>query len=301
MRPFILFVAALWAVTAAPACAGPDRQQEVVVKAGAITLAGTLHRPGKGPGNRPAVVIVHGSGKTTREAASFWVDAAVRAGLVTLVLDKRGTGKSGGDYPPWDVRTTPAMFSDLAADVEHAVRWLAKQPGVDPRRIGLVGGSQAGWIMPLAASREPLIRFLFIGEGVPLPAGIEEAHSTYLDGVATYGEARPTLRQIAAADVFAEDFIGERGYDPAPVLSGIGIPVMWTFGLYDEAIPTRASIDRIGQLQKAGKANFDLHLFPFGDHNFRNVFTRERYDVSAILRDWLERRGVLRAAGAPRP
>ena len=70
---------------------------------------------------------------------------------------------------------------------------------------------------------------------------------------------------------------------------------MWTYGLYDEAIPTHLSIDRIGALQKAGKANFDIHIFPFGDHNFYNVFNGDRYDLSLVLREWLSKIGVASA------
>jgi hypothetical protein len=55
---------------------------------------------------------------------------------------------------------------------------LSKQQGIDPERIGLIGGSQAGWIMPLAASQEPLVRFIIAGAGVPLSAGAENIHET---------------------------------------------------------------------------------------------------------------------------
>lgn len=275
--------------------------RDVQIVADGVTLAGTLHRPSRGEKPIPAVVIVHGSGPTTRDMTTFWTNSALRAGgIAVLVYDKRGTGQSTGTYPEWNIATTPKMFSDLSSDAEHAIRWLARQPGIDATRLGLVGGSQAGWIMPLAASRERLIRFLFIGEGVPLPAGIEEIHSTYLDAVARYGEGRPTLRQMAAADVLAEDYVGERGYDPASVLGSLDIPVMWTFGLYDEAIPMRLSIDRLGQLRKQGRGNFDVHLFPFGDHNFYDVFSGERYDLAAVIRGWLDRIGITRA-GRPRP
>lgn len=270
--------------------------REVQIVADGITLAATLHRPSRGRTPMPAVVIVHGSGPTTRDMMTFWTNSALHAGgIAVLVYDKRGTGQSTGSYPQWNVTTTPKMFSDLSSDVEHAIRWLARQPDIDATRLGLIGGSQAGWVMPLAASRERLIRFLFIGEGVPLPAGIEEIHSTYLDALARYGESRPTLRQMAAADVLAEDYIGERGYDPAVVLASLDIPVMWTFGLYDEAIPTRLSIDRLGQLRRGGRTNFALHVFPFGDHNFYDVFSGERYDVAVLIRRWLDEIGITRA------
>lgn len=285
---------------AAPVEAPPGiTAQEVKIAGDGVTLAATLHRPAHAKGLLPAVVIVHGSGPTTREMTTFWTNSTLRAGgVAVLVYDKRGTGQSTGTYPQWNVATTATMFSDLASDAEHAVRWLAQQPGIDPKRLGLIGGSQAGWIMPLAASREPLIRFLFIGEGVPLPAGIEDIHSTYLDSVTNDGKVRPTLRQINAADVLAEDYTGERGYDPAAVLASLQIPVMWTYGLYDEAIPTHLSLDRIGELRKRGRTNFEVHIFPFGDHNFYDVFSGERYDVSAVIRAWLNDRKITRAERA---
>ncbi|MGY4395416.1 dienelactone hydrolase [Sphingomonas sp. UYAg733] len=276
--------------------------RDATIVASDHVLAATLYRPPDAKGMLPAVVIVHGSGPVTRDMASFWVNSVLRAGgFAVLVYDKRGTGKSTGVYPEWDVKTTPKMFSDLASDAEEATRWLARQPGIDPHRLGLMGGSQAGWIMPLAASREPMIRFLFIGEGVPLPAGIEEIHSTYLDAVATYGQSRPSLRQIDAADALAEDYIGDKGYDPASVLRTLEVPVMWTYGLYDEAIPTHLSIDRIGQLQKAGRGNFEIHIFPFGDHNFYNVFSGARYDLAGVIRAWSDRLGITHPGYRSRP
>ena len=58
----------------------------------------------------------------------------------------------------------------LARDAAAAARFLAKQPGIDPRRVGLAGQSQAGWIPPLAAAREPAIRFLLMFSGPAVTA-----------------------------------------------------------------------------------------------------------------------------------
>ena len=269
---------------------------EVRIPAGDIVLDATLYRPKGAKKDIPGVVLGHGSGSYPRKFNSFWVDTALKTGAAVLSYDKRGTGKSTGNYIEWDTKDTAAMFQRLAVDMNHAVRWLAKQPGVDRNRVGLVGGSQAGWVLPLAASQEPLVKFVVIGEGVPLPAGIEIAHSTYLDLVSKEGEGNPAPRHVAAADILSFEAVGSEdeplGYDPSPVLENLKTPVLWIFGLYDGVIPARASIDRIGRLQKAGKTNHDIHIFPFGDHNFQNVFTKGSYDVGDVSRQWLTKIGL---------
>jgi dienelactone hydrolase len=264
------------------------QKTEFKIPAGDVVLAATLYRPRGAKGDLPAVVLGHGSGPVTRERNGFWVRTALKTGMAVLVFDKRGSGESTGQLPQWKLPETPAMFQTLASDIAYAARLLAKQPGIDRNRIGLMGGSQAGWILPLAASQEPLVKFVIIGEGVPLPPGLEEMHGNYLRAVSREGEENPTLRQVSAADMFAMDYVGQMGFDPAPVLEKLTTPVLWTVGLYDGVIPARQSIDRIGQLHKAGKTNHSLHIFPFGDHNFNDVFTGNPYDMAEVSRGWLK-------------
>ena len=279
---------------------------DATIQAGDVTLGATLYRPAGARGDLPAVVLAHGSAPSTRKELGFYINNGLRMGVAVLAVDKRGTGQSTGRFEDWSLEGSTAWFSLLAGDVVRSVRWLSTQPGIDPQRIGLLGGSQAGWIMPLAASREPLVRFIIAGEGVPLPAYIEDAHGTYLEA-ATRGQDLATPAQLAAADAFAEDYDNRAGFDPTPILEGLSTPTLWIFGLYDEAIPTQLSIRRIGELQKAGRKNHAIHVFPFGDHNFRNVFTGDRYEIAPVARRWLEEIGVLKpgtpagpGAGAPR-
>ena len=269
------------------------RKTDVRIPAADVTLAATLYVPAQAKGKVPAVALGHGSAPSTRAMMGFWTNTALKSGVAVLVFDKRGTGGSTGTFEPFNVARSPIQFQHLASDLVYAVRWLARQPGIDTTRIGLMGGSQAGWTMPLAAAREPLVRFIVAGCGVPLPSGVEAVHERYLNTLRPWTGSRPSVRQIHEADAHAMDYTGEAGFDPHPVLETLTIPVLWIFGLYDHVIPTNLSIDRIGEYQRAGKRNFDIHVLPFANHNFVNVFTNERYDVSDAAKAWLRTKGFV--------
>jgi pimeloyl-ACP methyl ester carboxylesterase len=122
--------------------------KSVRIEAGDITIAADLLQPTASAVLRPGVVVIHGSGGSDRRnawAAGFAHGLAAR-GFAVVLPDKRGSGETDGDW-----RT--ADFETLAADAIAAVRWLQRQPGVDHRRVGVLGLSQGGHIAPLAAVR----------------------------------------------------------------------------------------------------------------------------------------------------
>lgn len=303
MRFFILAVMLTATVMNAAQAAGQSAlstadRRDVRIPAGDVVLAATLYRPAGAVGNLPAVVIAHGSAPSTRSMVGFYTSMALRMGMAVLAFDKRGVGESTGTYVAIDTDESVERLGELAADVEHGVRWLAAQPGIDRSAIGLFGGSQAGWVMPLAASREPLVRFIVAGAGVPLSYGQEMIHSEYLAEAAGDLSAPLPWRIVSAADVRAQDYEGPRGFDPAPVLEGLQIPMLWIFGLYDDVIPTVPSINRVGEILRAGNRNHYVEILPYSNHNFENVFTRERYDLTRIIGPWLRSVGVVPAAPA---
>ncbi|MEM9495745.1 MAG: CocE/NonD family hydrolase [Pseudomonadota bacterium] len=267
-------------------------ERRVHIEAGDVVLGASLYRPSTARGLLPAIVTAHGSAASTREGVGFYTHRALEMGFAVLSFDKRGVGETSGQHYPFDVESSDQVFNDLASDVAHAVRWFATQDGIDASRIGLFGGSQAGWIMPLAASKEPIVSFIVIGEGVPLSAGRENAHEKYLmarGGVD--GDVSPVL--IAAADAFIAAFDGVEGYDPEPVLLALDIPVLWIFGLRDAVIPVLPSIARLERLIRDGKANNDVVVLPFGDHSFNNLATGERYDLVDVIEPWLRKHAII--------
>jgi len=68
-------------------------------------------------------------------------------GVGAFVYDKRGTGRSQGSYTQ--------DFSLLADDAVAALREARRLAGARLTRIGYHGGSQGGWVAPLAANRAP--------------------------------------------------------------------------------------------------------------------------------------------------
>ena len=86
----------------------------------------------------------------------------IRRGVAVLGYDKRGVGGSTGDW-------NTASFDDLAGDAVAAFEYLKTRSDIDRAQIGLLGVSQAGWIMPLAAVRAKDFGFLISisGAGVP--------------------------------------------------------------------------------------------------------------------------------------
>src|SRR5687768_1020528 len=79
-------------------------------------------------------------------------------GVASVIYDKRGLGSSTGDW-------LRASFEDLAADALALVHFLKNTPGIDPRRIGLFGASQSGWIVALAASQSKDVAFIISQSG----------------------------------------------------------------------------------------------------------------------------------------
>jgi pimeloyl-ACP methyl ester carboxylesterase len=139
-----------------------EKQEDVRFVSGSLQLAGTVTTPLNG-GRHPAIILVHGSGAESRDHLLPYAHFLVRHGFVVFGYDKRGVGASTGD---WNMAT----LEDLAGDVIAAFDYLKTRPDIEPRQIGLLGISQAGWIMPIAAVRAKGLAFIIniSGAGVPV-------------------------------------------------------------------------------------------------------------------------------------
>ncbi len=107
------------------------RDEEISFSNGPVSLAGTLTLP-EGAGPHPAIVLVHGSNAQTRDGMGPWTRYFAGLGFAVLSFDKRGTGRSAGDWKQAD-------FGILAGDVLSGVRALAARPDIRPRQDRTLG------------------------------------------------------------------------------------------------------------------------------------------------------------------
>jgi pimeloyl-ACP methyl ester carboxylesterase len=245
-----------------------EKHEDVRFSSGDIQLAGTLISPSSGA-THPAIILVHGSGAENREYILPFARFLIRHGVAVLGYDKRGVGGSTGDW-------NTASFEDLAGDVVAAFNYLKTRRDIDARQIGLLGISQAGWIMPLAAVRAKDMAFLISISGAGIPAAettIDQARNEMtasgmpprdVDDIVglmklQYGFARTgqgwdryaaTREQLAARmgppppETFPAtpdhpywQFIRRLYfYDPAPTLRRLQVPTLALFGELDNNI-----------------------------------------------------------------
>ncbi len=127
-----------------------------------VTVHSQLFEPSTGTGKRPAIIYVHGGPPRQMLLGWHYSDYYSNAyatnqylasqGYVVLSVNYRlGIGYGFEFHRP--ARAGAAGASEYI-DVKAAAEWLAKQPNVDPKRVGVYGGSYGGYLVALALGRD---------------------------------------------------------------------------------------------------------------------------------------------------
>ncbi|MBR9826172.1 MAG: alpha/beta hydrolase [Alphaproteobacteria bacterium] len=120
--------------------------QDVRFQGGGEELAGRLVLA-EGDGPAPLLVLVHGSERTSAVDYAYHQRMLPAQGISVFVYDKRGTGGSTGEYTQ--------DFNLLASDAAAAHDTALELAGPRVEASGYFGGSQGGWVGPLAATLSP--------------------------------------------------------------------------------------------------------------------------------------------------
>jgi hypothetical protein len=138
---------------------------------GGIKLAGRLVLP-KGNDPVPIVVLVHGAERDSARDSYALQRLLPAENVGVFVYDKRGTGGSAGKYTQ--------DFDILADDAVAAMREAKRIAATRCARIGYQGGSQGGWVAPLAAARAP-VAFVIVSFGLAVSVIDEDQEEVALE------------------------------------------------------------------------------------------------------------------------
>jgi hypothetical protein len=233
-------------------------------------LAGTLTRP-KSTKRVPAVVMITGISKHERNEGlppytpfRDIADVLGRAGIAVLRVDDRGIGASTGDFDK-------ATSFDEADDVRSELAWLRKQPGIDPKRVGLVGHSEGGFIALVVASTDPALAAIAIlaGSGVPGEQlnSWQTAQTVDHDPTVPVDKRAETIRKYLAdrSDWSPRDtaFVAA---DPADYAKRVRAPVLIVQGGNDLHVPPRSAERLVATLHAAGNRDVTARIIPQLSH-----------------------------------
>jgi uncharacterized protein len=167
-------------------------------------LVGRLVMP-EGNGRVPVVVLIHGSEHDSGLDTYALQRMFPAQGVAAFVYDKRGTGASGGVYTQ--------DFDVLADDAVLAMKEARRLAGARAGRVGYQGGSQGGWVAPLAANRAP-VDFTVVSFGLAVTILEEDQQSVALDMHFHNHSAQDTVKalELARAGERVIETGGQEGY-----------------------------------------------------------------------------------------
>ncbi|GHH64046.1 hypothetical protein GCM10017673_05990 [Streptosporangium violaceochromogenes] len=230
--------------------------ENVAVDVGDTVLGATIRAP-LTPGRHPALIFVQGAGPGVRGEFTTQAEWLARAGIVTLVYDKRTVR--------YDFRHRD--FGLLADDALRVLARLRLRADVDPARIGLWGVSEGSWVVPIAAAKNPDVGFtvLVSAPNVSPMRQVTWALGEQLDRLHAPGGVRDLLARAMSA--VQMDFLR---YDGLPALRRIRRPVLALYGTRDPSIPfVESSKALTDALAAGGNTDYTIRYLQGADHGMR--------------------------------
>jgi len=224
----------------------------------------------EGEASSPAVAVLHGWGGN----AEMMLPLAAPlhgAGYAVLLFDARNHGRSEGD-----------SFSSMprfAEDLEHALDWLARQPGVDAGRMAVLGHSVGAAAALLTASRRS-----------NLAGAISIASFSHPDGMMRRMLASHHIPYVPLGWYvvhYVQHVIGHHFSDIAPcnTIRKIRCPVLLVHGTEDAIVPVEEA-----ESIYANRSGDHVRLLTLtGDHDSIDELDRHVGELTAFLNQAMAR------------
>lgn len=214
-----------------------------------------LYKPANWNGG-PAVIFVHGAGYlqnvhrgwSTYSREYMFHHLLMERGYMVLDLDFRASAGYGRD---WRTAIYRHMGGVDLNDHVDAARWLAAEHRVDPKRIGIYGGSYGGFITLMAMFTTPDV----FAAGAALRPVTDWAHYNhgYTSNILNTPQSDPEAYRKSSPIYFAE---GLKGH------------LLICHGMIDVNVHFQDSVRLAQRLIELRKENWELAGYPLEDHSF---------------------------------
>ena len=205
---------------------------------------------------RPGVVFVHGAGYL-QNAHRYWSTyfreymfhhVLAARGYVVLDVDYRASSGYGRD---WRTAIYRHMGGKDLEDIVDGARFLAAREGVNPRRIGVYGGSYGGFITLMAMFTTPDV----FAAGAALRPVTDWAHYNH-------GYTSNIL------NVPQKDADAYRRSSPIYFAEGLRGALLICHGMVDTNVHFQDSVRLAQRLIELRKENWELAAYPVENHAF---------------------------------
>jgi dipeptidyl aminopeptidase/acylaminoacyl peptidase len=215
-----------------------------------------IYKPANWKRGGPAVIFVHGAGYL-QNVHNGWSNYfreymfhhyLMEQGFLVMDLDYRG---SAGHGAAWRTAVYRHMGGKDLDDQVDAARWMAATHGVDPRRIGIYGGSYGGFITLMALFTQPDV----FAAGAALRPVTDWAH--YNHGYTSNILNTPQT-----------DMEAYKRSSPIYHAAGLKGALLICHGMVDINVHYQDSVRLAQKLIELGKENWELAAYPVEDHGF---------------------------------
>jgi dipeptidyl aminopeptidase/acylaminoacyl peptidase len=220
-----------------------------------VEVPARIYKPANWKGGH-AVIFVHGAGYL-QNVNRFWSSYAheymfhhllMSKGYLVLDIDYRGSRGYGRD---WRTAIYRHMGGKDLEDNVDAARWLVKTHGVDPKRIGIYGGSYGGFITLMAMFTTPDV---FAAGAALRPVTDWAAYN--------HGYTSNIL------DVPQNDAEAYRKSSPIYFAQGLKGHLLICHGMVDTNVHFQDSVRLAQRLIELRKTNWEIAPYPVENHGF---------------------------------
>ncbi|MGO9931012.1 MAG: alpha/beta fold hydrolase [Steroidobacteraceae bacterium] len=234
-----------------------------IVKVPSTHFAGVIYAKmyrdtGGGSAKKPAVLFIHGAGYTQDVHRRYpyyfreqmFHNLLIHEGYVVLDLDYRASAGYGRD---WRTAIYRQMGHPELEDLLDGKKWLVQQLGVDPKRVGVYGGSYGGFMTLMALFRAP--GEFAAGAALRPVTDWMQYDNGYTSGILN----DPRIDPIAYARSSPIEFAG-----------GLSDALLICHGVIDDNVLFEDSMRLYQRLIELHKDNFTISPYPLDRHGFSN-------------------------------